>query len=73
MQVGTIDIDDSFHSFFKHYKAKDVNTSIEKNNNFPMPESSFDIGLHLKKSELEAREAVTLPHEIAQKEDGIKI
>lgn len=37
-----------------------------------MPESSFDIGLHLKKSELEAREHVSLPYEAAQKEEGIK-
>lgn len=72
MQTGTVRIDDSFRLFFKPYKAQDNNTPAEKNSNLPVPESSFDIGLHLKKSELEARERVLLPYEAAQKEEGIR-
>ncbi|MCP9264038.1 hypothetical protein DINM_006962 [Dirofilaria immitis] len=70
--VETIHIDDSFHLFFIPYKAQDSNASAENNNNSTMPESSFDIGLHLKKSELEAKKHVSLPYEAAQKEEGIK-
>uniref|UniRef100_A0A0R3RVK9 Elongator complex protein 5 n=1 Tax=Elaeophora elaphi TaxID=1147741 RepID=A0A0R3RVK9_9BILA len=69
--VGTMHVDDSFHSFFKQYKAHDANIFAERNNNLPMPESSFDMGLNLRKSELEAKERVSLPYETAQKEEEL--
>ncbi|CAG9532160.1 unnamed protein product [Cercopithifilaria johnstoni] len=71
LKVGTIYIDDSFRSFFKQYQAQDASTSAERNINLFMPESSFDIGLHLRKSEREARERVPLPYETAQKEEEL--
>ncbi|KAM3718564.1 Protein phosphatase 1 regulatory subunit [Dirofilaria immitis] len=71
VKVETIHIDDSFHLFFIPYKAQDSNASAENNNNSTMPESSFDIGLHLKKSELEAKKHVSLPYEAAQKEEEL--
>ncbi|VDO63067.1 unnamed protein product, partial [Onchocerca flexuosa] len=69
--VETIDVDDSFRLIFKQYKAQDSNTFAEKSDNLLMPESSFDIGLRLKKSELEAKQRVSLPYEAAQKEEEL--
>uniref|UniRef100_A0A8R1U3B9 Elongator complex protein 5 n=1 Tax=Onchocerca volvulus TaxID=6282 RepID=A0A8R1U3B9_ONCVO len=71
VKVGTIYIDDSFRLIFKQYKAQNSNTFAEKSDNLLMPESSFDIGLRLKKSELEAKERVSLPYEAAQKEEEL--
>ncbi|VDK75916.1 unnamed protein product, partial [Litomosoides sigmodontis] len=71
LKVGTINIDDSFCSFFKQYKAQDRNTSAERCSKLSTPECSFDIGLHLRKSEREAKERVSLPYESAQKEEEL--
>uniref|UniRef100_A0A915PIR7 Elongator complex protein 5 n=1 Tax=Setaria digitata TaxID=48799 RepID=A0A915PIR7_9BILA len=71
VKVGTVHIDDSFHSSFKQYKAQDVSSSVKEKNNLLIPESSFDIGLHLKKSELEAKKNLSLPYEAAQKEEEL--
>ncbi|EFO19794.2 hypothetical protein LOAG_08700 [Loa loa] len=71
VKMGTVCVDDSFRSFFKQYKVQGANTPAKKSGNLPIPESSFDVGLHLKKSELEAREHVSLPHEAAQKKEEL--
>ncbi|KAK6104408.1 hypothetical protein QQG55_16160 [Brugia pahangi] len=72
VKVGTVYIDNTFHLFFKQYKAQDTNRPAKRDGNLPVPKSSFNVGLHLKKSELEARDHVFLPYEAAQKEEGIK-
>ncbi|KAL3995074.1 hypothetical protein ACH3XW_24300 [Acanthocheilonema viteae] len=71
LKVGTIYVDDSFRSIFKEYEAQDSKTFSERNSKLPIPESSFDIGLHLRKSEREAKERVSLPYETAQKEEEL--
>uniref|UniRef100_A0AAF5PXS2 Elongator complex protein 5 n=1 Tax=Wuchereria bancrofti TaxID=6293 RepID=A0AAF5PXS2_WUCBA len=69
--VGTVYIDNTFHLFFKQYKAQDMNKSAKRDGNLPVPKSSFNVGLQLKKSELEARDRVSLPYEAAQKEEEL--
>ncbi|VDN02898.1 unnamed protein product [Thelazia callipaeda] len=70
VKVGTIKFDKSLRTTFKPYKDQNAN-GLVNNERLSVPNSTFDVGLHLKESERKAKQNLQLPYEAAQKKEEL--